>query len=161
LRLLFDGFFVGGLTGLVGVGGGFLIVPALTLLVELPMPAAIGTSLLVIVMNAVAGLSGYANHVELDVPLTVIVTSGAVFGSLLGSWLSKYLSPTALRRSFGWFVMLVAVYVLSHAITWQLWELIKNLLTGGLGLSWLIAGLVTVIALLLIGSRIHYRDTDS
>lgn len=155
LRLLFDGLLVGALTGLVGVGGGFLIVPALTLLVGLPMPAAIGTSLLVIVMNSSAGLVGYSNHVAWDVPLTIIVSSGAVFGSLLGAWLSKYLSPAALRRGFGWFVVLVAVYVLSHAITSQLWELIATALTNERGIQRLIVALFAVVALLLIGARIH------
>jgi len=140
LRLLFDGFLVGGLTGLVGVGGGFLIVPALTLLVGLPMQAAIGTSLLVIVMNAVAGLSGYANHVALDVSLTVIVTGGAVFGSLLGAWLSKYLSPVVLRRGFGWFVILVAAYVLSQAMSLQLWEQLINLPTDSTEFRAFLAG---------------------
>lgn len=158
LRLLFDGFFVGGLTGLVGVGGGFLIVPALSLLVGLPMPAAIGTSLLVIVMNAAAGLVGYSNHVALDVPLTLIVTGGAVFGSVLGGWLSKYMSPAALRRGFGWFVILVAAYVLSHAATLQLWTMIKSLPTRHNSLIWLFIALLTVAALWLIGGWIHQRD---
>lgn len=156
-RLLFDGFFVGCLTGLVGVGGGFLIVPALTLLVGLSMPAAIGTSLLVIVMNSVAGLSGYASHVALDVPLTAIVTGGAVFGSLLGALLSKYVSPAALRRGFGGFVILVATYILSHAITPELWKMMDDELMDRLGMRRLFTGLLVVALLLLIGSRIHHR----
>lgn len=160
LRLLFDGFFVGGLTGLVGVGGGFLIVPALTLLVGLPMPAAIGTSLLVIVMNSVAGLSGYASHVALDVPLTAIVTGGAVFGSLLGALLSKYVSPAALRRGFGGFVILVATYILSHAITPELWKMMDDELMDRLSMRRLFTGLLAVALLLLIGSRIHHRAAD-
>jgi uncharacterized protein len=158
LRLLFDGFLVGGLTGLVGVGGGFLIVPALTLLVGLPMPAAIGTSLLVIVMNAVAGLGGYANHVALDVPLTLIVTGGSVFGSLLGAWLSKYLSPAALRRGFGWFVIIVATYVLSQAISLRLWEQFINLPTDSTEFRAFLAGLSAALMLGLIGNRIHRNE---
>ncbi|MDD1622134.1 MAG: sulfite exporter TauE/SafE family protein [Methylococcaceae bacterium] len=158
LRLLFDGLLVGGLTGLVGVGGGFLIVPALTLLVGLPMQAAIGTSLLVIVMNAVAGLGGYANHVALDVPLTLIVTGGSVFGSLLGAWLSKSLSPAALRRGFGWFVILVAAYVLSQAISLRLWEQLINLPADSTEFRAFLAGLSAALMLWLIGNRIHRID---
>lgn len=120
LRVLFDGFFVGGLTGLVGVGGGFLIVPALTLLVGLPMAAAVGTSLLVIAMNAAAGLAGYSNHVALDLPLTGIVMAGAVTGSIFGGWLSTRLRADVLRRMFGLFVVSIAGYVLYRSLSVQL-----------------------------------------
>jgi len=116
-RILFDGFFVGILTGLVGVGGGFLIVPALVMLVELPMQAAVGTSLLVIVMNAIAGLGGYANHVSIDLNLTAIVTGGAILGAIVGGALSKQISATVLRRLFGTFVILIAGYVLYQSLT--------------------------------------------
>lgn len=158
MRLLFDGLLVGGLTGLVGVGGGFLIVPALTLLVGLPMQAAIGTSLLIIVMNSTAGLIGYSNHVAWDAPLTLIVAVGAVFGSLVGAWLCKYLSPTVLRRGFGWFVIMVAIYVLSNAVSMDLLEQLKSLLVDGFDLHKWLAGLFSLICLLLIGGRIHQTD---
>ena len=117
LKLLFDGLLVGLLTGLVGVGGGFLIVPALTLLVGLPMPAAVGTSLLVIVMNASAGLGGYAAHVDLDLKLTAIVTGAAVAGAVFGGMLSTRISAAMLRRLFGFFVLAIAAYILSQALT--------------------------------------------
>lgn len=159
LRLLFDGFFSGGLTGMVGVGGGFLIVPVLTLLVGLPMPAAIGTSLLIIVMNAAAGLLGYSNHVALNVELTVIVTACTVLGSLLGSVLSNYLSPSFLRKSFGWFVVLVAIYVLSNAVTIELWEVVKRQFIGERNLIHVFMGVSAVFALVLVGSWIHHAKT--
>jgi hypothetical protein len=157
LRLLFDGVLVGGLTGLVGVGGGFLIVPALTLLVGLPMPAAIGTSLLVIVMNATAGLSGYANHARLDIELMVLVTAGAVCGSFLGGWLSNFISAAVLRRGFGWFVMVVAVYVLFNALSWQLLASLEVWQDDELVWRRGLAGLAACLALGLIGNRIHRR----
>lgn len=115
-RLLFDGFFVGALTGLVGVGGGFLIVPALVLLVRLPMQAAVGTSLFIIVMTAVAGLLGYSQHATLDPFLTGIVTGGAVLGSILGGAVSSHIDEMALRRLFGIMVLGLASFVLFQSL---------------------------------------------
>lgn len=114
-KVLFYGFFVGALTGLVGVGGGFMIVPALTLWVGLPMQGAIGTSLLIISMNALAGMGGYSQHVSLDLNLTLIVTGGAIIGSTAGSFLSVYVNPLSLKRAFGLMVLMVAAYVLFQA----------------------------------------------
>ena len=159
-RVLFDGFFVGILTGLVGVGGGFLIVPALVMLVGLPMPAAIGTSLLVIVMNAVAGLGGYANHAAIDLSLTAVVTGGAVAGSVIGGILSTQISAAVLRRLFGLFVIMVAGYVLYQSLTLELLtnllELLKRHVEFVLGFATLAVGL----ALLRIGQRIHQKVND-
>lgn len=110
--ILFDGFWVGGITGLVGVGGGFLVTPALNILGRLPMHAAIGTSLLVVFMNSVAALAGYSSHVEIDLALVGQTTGAAVVGSLLGGALAHRIGAAALRRGFGIFVALVAAYLL-------------------------------------------------
>ena len=159
-RVLFDGFFVGILTGLVGVGGGFLIVPALVMLVGLPMHAAIGTSLLVIAMNAMAGLWGYANHVSIDLNLTAIVTGGAILGAIVGGALSKQVSATVLRRLFGIFVILIAGYVLYQSLTLalllNLHGLLEKHLEFVLGSATLGAGMV----LFRLGQWIHQKDTD-
>ncbi|MFJ6417388.1 sulfite exporter TauE/SafE family protein [Paeniglutamicibacter sp. NPDC091659] len=103
---------VGLLTGLVGAGGGFLIVPALVLLGGLPMTAAVGTSLLVIAMNSVAGFTGHVTSLELDWALTGGVSVAAILGSLLGARLSGRIPETALRRGFGVFVLLMGLVVL-------------------------------------------------
>lgn len=158
LRVLFDGFFVGALTGMVGVGGGFLIVPALTLLVGLPMLGAVGTSLLIIVMNALAGLAGYSQHAVLDVDLTAQVTAGALLGSGLGAVMSGYVKPAWLRRGFGIMVVAVGLYVLTQTLSR---ELLGTLRAGfgdikGIGLG--ILGLLLVLVLLRIGSWIHKTD---
>ena len=161
-RLLFDGALVGGLTGLVGVGGGFLIVPALTLWVGLAMPAAIGTSLLVIVMNAVAGFTGYTNHAELDLALTAVVTAGAVVGSGVGAWLSNFLSAAVLRRGFGWFVALVAVYVLSQAANHEVWSAVSSVqLDEVLAEKRVWGGGAAALVLAWIGRRIHRLRPDA
>jgi uncharacterized membrane protein YfcA len=126
--VVFDGFLVGAINGLVGVGGGFVIVPALNLLGGLPMHAAIGTSLLVISMNSAAALAGYISHVGIDWHLVAIFTGAAVAGSLIGGLLSKRVSGTALRRVFGVFVMGVAGYLFYRELNWEVLAEVQELL---------------------------------
>ncbi|WP_407319688.1 sulfite exporter TauE/SafE family protein [Isoptericola halotolerans] len=111
-RTILDGLVVGLVTGLVGAGGGFLVVPALVLLGGLPMSVAVGTSLLVIGMKSFAGLAGYLTSVSLDWGLVAAVTAAAVVGSLVGARLSDKVPEAALRRGFGWFVLVMGVFVL-------------------------------------------------
>ncbi|MEU8372831.1 sulfite exporter TauE/SafE family protein [Micromonospora sp. NPDC048894] len=111
-RVLADGAVVGLATGLVGAGGGFLVVPALALLGGLPVPVAIGTSLLVIAMKSFAGLAGYLWTVDINWPLAAAVTVAAVLGSLLGGLLTSRVPADVLRRSFGWFVLVMGGFVL-------------------------------------------------
>lgn len=158
LRVLFDGFFVGGLTGMVGVGGGFLIVPALTLLVGLPMQGAVGTSLMIIVMNALAGLGGYSQHAELDLPLTLQVASGALIGSGIGAILSGYVKPAFLRCGFGLMVVAVGIYVLSQAFTGQVLADVAVWFGNAHSEIWAALALLIVLVLLRIGSWIHKTD---
>ncbi|QPK63359.1 sulfite exporter TauE/SafE family protein [Methylomonas sp. LL1] len=158
LRVLFDGFFVGGVTGMVGVGGGFLIVPALTLLVGLPMQGAVGTSLFIIVMNALAGLAGYSQHAVLDLSLITIVTSGALVGSAMGAIVSGYLKPAWLRRGFGLMVVAVGIYVLSQSLTDQLIISGEVWLSNARSANWTVLALLLVLVLLRIGSWIHKTD---
>lgn len=120
LAIIFDGLMVGVLTGLVGAGGGFLVVPALNLLGGLPMHAAIGTSLLVIAMKSFAGLAGYITHVSIDLELVSIVTGVAIVGSVLGGLLSRHVSGQSLRRIFAVFVIAIACYLLYKELTPQL-----------------------------------------
>ncbi|PKM12189.1 MAG: hypothetical protein CVV13_06395 [Gammaproteobacteria bacterium HGW-Gammaproteobacteria-3] len=159
LRVSFDGFFVGGLTGMVGVGGGFLVVPALTLLVGLPMQAAVGTSLLIIVMNALAGLAGYAQHTSIDMSLTALVTAGALLGSAVGAVLSGIIKPTLLRRGFGLMVVAVGIYVLSQSLTAALLIDSKQWLSQTNGLIPVSIALFLLLVLLAIGRWIHKADT--
>ena len=108
MKIVADGFVVGIVTGLVGAGGGFLVVPALALLGGLPMHAAVGTSLLVITLKCFAGLAGYVTHVPIDLESGIIVSALAIAGTVLGSRLSKALSGTQLRHGFGVFVLVIA-----------------------------------------------------
>lgn len=115
-RVLLDGVVVGLVTGLVGAGGGFLIVPALVLLGGLPMSVAVGTSLLVIAMKSFAGLAGYLASVEIDWSLALGVTAAAVVGSLIGSRLTGMIPADTLRKGFGWFVIAMGVLILLQQV---------------------------------------------
>jgi uncharacterized protein len=115
-RIVLDGVVVGLVTGLVGAGGGFLVVPALALLGGLPMPVAIGTSLVVIAMKSFAGAAGYLATVELDWALTGGVTAAAVVGSIIGGRLAGRVPADALRVAFGWFVLGMGGFVLLQQV---------------------------------------------
>jgi hypothetical protein len=110
-RLAAEGLGVGMVTGLLGAGGGFLIVPVLTTLGGLPMHAAVGTSLLVIALNAGTALLGYLAHVSLDGRIAALVTIAAVIGSLLGGRLAARLPAAALRRGFAGLVLAMGVAI--------------------------------------------------
>ena len=116
VRVIIDGIVVGFVTGIVGAGGGFLVVPALALLGGLPMPIAVGTSLLVIAMKSFAGFAGYATSVSIDWQVTLLVTAGAIVGAFIGSAAAGRVHPDRLRKGFGWFVLAMAVVILSQEI---------------------------------------------
>lgn len=106
------GLGVGMLTGVVGVGGGFLIVPALVQLGHVPIRAAIGTSLLVIAMNATAGTVGYVGQVEWPVGMLVPFTGLALVGIALGTGAAQRVKQSMLRRLFGFLLLIVGVFIL-------------------------------------------------
>ncbi|MFK5633090.1 MULTISPECIES: sulfite exporter TauE/SafE family protein [unclassified Ornithinimicrobium] len=116
LKVVAEGLVVGLVTGIVGAGGGFLVVPALVLLGGLPMSVAVGTSLLVIAMKSFAGLAGYLTTVQLDWGLVLAVTAAAVVGSLLGSRLAGVIPERVLRTGFGVFVLVMGVFVLAQEL---------------------------------------------
>ena len=105
------GFGVGVLTGFLGVGGGFLIVPALVFFGGLPMKKAIGTSLLVIALNCAAGLLGHLSYGVFDLKVAFVVTVLAVGGAVFGTLLSQRVSVANLQKSFAVLVMAVAVFL--------------------------------------------------
>lgn len=115
-HIILDGIVVGAVTGLVGAGGGFLVVPALALLGGLPMSIAVGTSLVVIAMKSGAGLLGYLASTTIDWALAGGVTAMAVVGSVIGGRLANRVSEDKLRKGFGWFVAVMAVIMLVQEI---------------------------------------------
>jgi uncharacterized membrane protein YfcA len=110
------GCLVGIVTGLVGAGGGFLVVPALALLVGMPMRAAIGTSLVVIAANSVAALLGYVSHVPVDYYFAGWIALAASFGALVGSQLAARIAPQLLRRGFSILVLIMGTLLLVRAL---------------------------------------------
>ncbi|MER6824779.1 sulfite exporter TauE/SafE family protein [Streptosporangium sp. NPDC000563] len=116
-KIIMDGVIVGVVTGLVGAGGGFLVVPALVLLGGMPMAAAAGTSLLVISMKSLAGLAGYLSAVGIDWRLAAVVTVAAAVGGLLGGRYAGHVDPDRLRKAFGWFVLAMGVFVIAQQVT--------------------------------------------
>ncbi|UJR84514.1 sulfite exporter TauE/SafE family protein [Sandaracinus amylolyticus] len=116
LRIVVQGAIVGAITGLVGAGGGFVVVPALVLLGALSMREAIGTSLLVIAMNSAAALAGHLGSTSIDVGLAAMITAAAVIGSAAGAVVAGRVRQDLLRRAFAWLVVTMAVFLLSQEI---------------------------------------------
>ncbi len=115
-RVVGYGAAVGLVTGLVGAGGGFLVVPALVLLGGLSMPVAVGTSLVVIAMQSFAGFAGHLSTVHIHWGLAATVTGAAIAGSVLGGRLTGRIPQAALRKAFGWLVLAMGVFVLARQV---------------------------------------------
>lgn len=127
--VLFDGLLVGVITGLVGVGGGFVIVPALNILGGLGMRAAIGTSLLVIGMNSLAALLGYSGHAPIDFETVGLLTAVTIPASLLGHRLSRLFPAQWLRVGFGVCALVLAGFLLQRELSWASLEAVETLVT--------------------------------
>ncbi len=110
--ILMEGAVVGLLTGLVGAGGGFLIIPALVLFSKLPMKQAVGTSLLIIAAKSLIGFTGDLSHYEMDWRLLGTVTALAIVGIFIGNRLSRNVDGDKLKKAFGWFVLVMGIYIL-------------------------------------------------
>lgn len=112
VKILASGIGVGLLTGILGVGGGFLIVPALVMLVGLPIRQAVGTSLVVIAMNSLAGFAGHLGYGKLDLPSLAIFVVAGLAGTFSGARLAHRLPAVLLRQSFGVFVIILALFLM-------------------------------------------------
>ncbi len=112
--IIAEGAVVGVLTGIVGAGGGFLIIPALVLFAKLPMKKAVGTSLLIIAAKSLIGFIGDVQRPDLYIDWTLLltVTAIAVVGIFVGIYLTKFIDGKKLKKGFGWFVLVMAVYII-------------------------------------------------
>jgi uncharacterized protein len=114
--VMVEGIIIGFLTGLVGAGGGFLIIPALVFLTGLQFKTAVGTSLFIIAINSLAGFLGDFLNYKMDWELLISVTGLAVVGILVGNQFSRKISNIRLRIIFGWFTLVIGVYILIREV---------------------------------------------
>lgn len=110
--VVLEGAVVGALTGLVGAGGGFLIIPALVLVAQIPMRKAIATSLLIIAIKSLVGFIGDLQNLEIDWPFLLIFTAISIGGIFIGTWLNQFFDGARLKKGFGWFVLVMGGLVL-------------------------------------------------
>lgn len=114
-----EGAVVGILTGLVGAGGGFLIIPALVLLARLPMKMAVGTSLLIIAAKSLIGFAGDLSNISINWTFLLEFTALSIIGIFLGTYISKFIPGEKLKKSFGWFVLVMGIYIIIKEIYFQ------------------------------------------
>jgi uncharacterized membrane protein YfcA len=110
--VIVEGSLIGFLTGLVGAGGGFLIIPALVFLTGLPFKTAVGTSLFIISINTLTGFAGDLLNYEMDWPFLLSISSLAIVGILIGNRISRRIDGSKLRMAFGWLTLLMGAYIL-------------------------------------------------
>ena len=112
VKIIFWGLFIGMITGLIGAGGGFLIIPALVNLLRLPMKTAIGTSLLIISVNSLTGFLFSLSYIPIRWGLVLSIAAIAIAGILAGSYLATKIDGKKLKPTFGWFVLAMGIYII-------------------------------------------------
>jgi len=110
--IIIEGFVVGILTGLVGAGGGFLIIPALVLFANLPMKRAVATSLLIIAVKSLIGFLGDFGNIDINWSFLLSFTSISVLGIIVGIWLNNFIDGKKLKKLFGYFVLLMSIFII-------------------------------------------------
>ncbi len=114
--VIVEGSLIGFLTGLVGAGGGFLIIPALVFLTGLPFKTAVGTSLFIIGINSLLGFAGDLINYTMDWPFLLTITALAIVGILIGNQFSRSIPAVQLRKAFGWMTLLMGFYMLYREV---------------------------------------------
>jgi len=114
--LVIYGVLIGLVTGLLGAGGGFLLIPALVILMKLPMKEAIGTSLLIIALNSLIGFLGDIGRHAIDWKFITIVTAIAIAGIFIGGYFNQKVNSERLKKGFGWFVLIMGIYIIVKEI---------------------------------------------
>lgn len=110
--VILEGLLVGLVTGLVGAGGGFLIIPALVLLAKLPMRKAVATSLLIIAVKSLIGFIGDVQNMAINWSFLLTFTAISIVGIFLGTWLNQFINGDQLKKGFGWFVLVMGILIL-------------------------------------------------
>ena len=115
--LILIGIIVGFLTGMVGAGGGFLIIPALVLFAKIPMKKAVATSLIIIAINSLIGFIGDVQNIEINWKFLLVFTSISILGIFIGVGLNHWVDGKKLKKGFGWFVLIMAIYIILKELT--------------------------------------------
>jgi len=110
--IILQGIFLGFVTGAVGAGGGFLIIPALVILAKLPMKKAVATSLLIIAINSLIGFTGDIATLNIDWTFLLLFTAISIVGIFIGIRLNTFIDGKKLKKGFGWFVLLMGIYII-------------------------------------------------
>ncbi len=110
-KTFIQGVVIGLITGLIGAGGGFLYVPALVLWAGLPMKKAVGTSLVIVAINSLIGFTGDLQTLTIEWMFLLLFSALTIIGILIGGYLSKYISNKKLKKGFGWFILVMAIYI--------------------------------------------------
>lgn len=117
--IVVEGIVVGAITGIVGAGGGFLIIPALVLFAKLPMKKAVATSLLIIAIKSLTGFLGDVQNLDINWPFLLLFSGLSIVGIFIGIWLNKFIDGKKLKKAFGWFVLLMGVYIIYKELAAQ------------------------------------------
>lgn len=114
--IVLEGLIVGLLTGIVGAGGGFLIIPALVLLAKLPMKKAVATSLMIISIKSLFGFLGDVDNFNINWTFLLSFTAVSIIGIFIGIFLNQFIDGKRLKKGFGWFVLVMGVYIVFKEI---------------------------------------------
>ena len=112
IKLLVYGIAIGIITGFLGAGGGFLLIPTLVILLGLPMKEAVGTSLLIIALNSLFGFTADLGHFEIDWYFLLSITAIALVGLVIGSQIGKKIESIKLKKGFGYFVLIMGIFII-------------------------------------------------
>jgi uncharacterized membrane protein YfcA len=110
--ILLEGIVIGFITGIVGAGGGFLIIPALVMLAKISMKRAVATSLLIIAIKSLIGFLGDVQNLQIDWNFLLVFTSFSIVGMFIGVYLGNFVKGEKLKKFFGWFVLVMGIYIL-------------------------------------------------
>lgn len=114
--IIIEGLIVGVLTGIVGAGGGFLIIPALVLIANLPMKRAVATSLLIISAKSLLGFIGDVQNLDIDWIFLLSFTGLSIIGIFIGIYLNNFINDKPLKKAFGWLVLIMGVFIIAKEL---------------------------------------------
>lgn len=110
--IIVEAILIGFVTGIIGAGGGFLIIPALVMLAKLPMKRAVATSLLIVSINSLIGFLGDVQNIEIEWKFLLLFSSFSICGMFIGLYLNNFIEGKKLKKGFGWFVLIMGIYIL-------------------------------------------------